>query len=285
MSPPQSVLLGAAANLVLPLALVALCTAAWQSRGLRERINRRIADAELELRYLQLPLTGKRLVLLQLSGGGVLLVLSFATGAPWPLLPCVAAVVGPGLWLSRRRLERTTAVDAQLDAWLLALANSLRASPSLGDAIEASASLVAVPLCEELQLTVKENQLGLPLDRALHEMAQRIGSPVFSAAIATLRIARNTGGDLSATLEGAAASLREMARLEGVVRTKTAEGRAQALVIGVIPFPLVYMLHLLDPGLLTPLWSTDKGHLVLAAAVLLWMTALVLARKIVDVDV
>lgn len=285
MSPQQSVWIGAAANLLLPLALVGLCTAAWNSRALRERITDHVAHAEIELRYLQLSLKGARLVLFQSTGIGLLLLLAVATGEPWPLLPCVAAVIGPNLWLSQRRRERTTAVDAQLDAWLLALANALRASPSLGDSIETSASLVAAPLSEELRLAVKENRLGLPLDRALHEMAERIGSPVFSAAIATLRIARNTGGDLSSTLEGAAASLREMARLEGVVRTKTAEGRAQAWVIGVIPLPLVYMLHLLDPGLLEPLWSTDKGHLVLAAAVLLWMTALVLARKIVDVDV
>ena len=108
---------------------------------------------------------------------------------------------------------------------------------------------------------------------------------IASAAIATLRIARNTGGNLNRTLERTAASLRELARLEGVVRTKTAEGRAQTWVIALIPVPLVTGLDRLDPDFLAPVWTTTGGHLVLAGAIVLWAIALLLARKIVEVDV
>jgi tight adherence protein B len=86
-------------------------------------------------------------------------------------------------------------------------------------------------------------------------------------------------------LERAAASLRELARLAGVVRTKTAEGRAQTVVIALIPVPLVWGLDRMDPDFLQPVWSTATGHLVLAGAIALWAVALLLARAIVVVDV
>ena len=278
-------LIGLLANLLLPASVVTLLTVSWRSQGLRAWLDSQANYAEGELRYLQRSLTGKKLVTSQLIIVGLLLVIAIVAASPWPVLLCLGVVVGPRQWLAVRRADRTTRIEGQLDTWLLALANALRASPSLGDAIAASASLMAAPLSEELVLASKETSLGVPLDRALREMAERIGSPVFAAAVATLRIARNSGGDLSRTLESAAASLREMARLEGVVRTKTAEGRAQAWVIGVLPAPLIYMLQHLNPDLLTPLWTTSKGHMVLGAAALLWACALLLARKIVNVDV
>jgi tight adherence protein B len=112
-----------------------------------------------------------------------------------------------------------------------------------------------------------------------------VHSPVVTAAIATLRVARNTGGNLNRALERAAASLRELARLAGVVRTKTAEGRAQTLVIAGIPVPLVWGLQRMDPDFLTPVWSTPTGHVVLAGAIALWAVAVLLARAIIEVDV
>lgn len=285
MSADRVALAGYAANVLLPLGLTGLGVVAFYSSALRQVLIAYVAHRELELRYLHLLMTGRRLLQLQVSSSALLLLLAIVTGSVWPLLPLIALMLGPTLWLSRARARRTIRVEEQLDTWLLALANALRASPSLGDAIDASSTLVAAPLAEELALLIKENGLGVPLDRALQEMTARIGSPVVAAAVATLCIARNTGGDLSSTLETSAASLREMARLEGVVRTKTAEGRSQAAVICVIPGPLVYLLHTIDPGLLQPLWETKTGHLVVAAALLLWGTALMLARKIVAVEI
>ena len=132
---------------------------------------------------------------------------------------------------------------------------------------------------------LNETRLGMPLDRALDELGARVGSPTLHASLMTLRLARSAGGELSATLENAAASLREMLRLEGVIRTKTAEGRAQSLLIALIPAPLVGLLDSISPELLQPLWSTSRGHAIVAGALLLWLSAIVLARKITAVEI
>jgi tight adherence protein B len=98
-------------------------------------------------------------------------------------------------------------------------------------------------------------------------------------------VGRQTGGDLPAILEQSALTLREMSRLEGVVRTKTAEGKAQAYVLGGIPFVLVGAIHLVDENWLPPLFETGLGLAILSVALTLWVAAIFLARRILTVDV
>lgn len=191
----------------------------------------------------------------------------------------------PKFWLRKKRLRRTTRIEEQLDSWLLSLANALKSGGSLGEAISSSALLIQAPISQEIDLLIKENKLGAALDQAMQNMSERIGSRSVSSALLLLRIARNTGGDLPRTLETAAAGLREISRLEGVVRTKTAEGKAQLVVIASI-FPiLVGALNWMDPRFLHPLAATFTGHLVIAGAVSLWLAAIFIARQVLNVDI
>ena len=141
------------------------------------------------------------------------------------------------------------------------------------------------PMSEEIDLLVKEYELGTPLDRALDNLTTRVSSSTLSGAVLALKVARKTGGNLPEMLESAAAAQRELARLVGVVRTKTAEGKAQAFVIGLIPAPLVLGVHAMDPHFFAPLAQSFLGNLVVAGATALWAVAILMARKILAVDV
>ncbi len=266
-------------SLGLTLALIWLRPAAVS--GLCEHAARLDGD----LRFLRLAGSGRRLAAWQATAGLGLALWSLALLSPLPLVALALLALAPNRLLERRRRERVTRIEAQLDTWLLALANALRATPSLGDALASTAALIPAPLGEEIDLLLKEYQLGVGMDRALASTAARIGSQSLSAGLLTLRVARSSGGDLSGCLEASAAALREMARLEGVVRTKTAEGKAQAFVISIIPAPLFAMLHWLDPDFLRPLAISATGHAVLVIAATLWIGAVLLAMRIVQVDV
>lgn len=207
------------------------------------------------------------------------------SGVPIALLAIPLIIAGPKLWLIDARNKRQTKIETQMDTFLLALANALKASPSLGDALGTCAILMRTPIREELELTVKENQLGIPLDTALLNMATRVNSRAFAGALSTVLIGRQTGGDLPKILETSAATLREMARLEGVVRSKTAEGRAQAWVLGAIPPLLVGVLKWIDPNWLQPLTTTFIGGIIIAVAVAFWVAAVFAARRILAVDI
>jgi tight adherence protein B len=139
-------------------------------------------------------------------------------------------------------------------------------------------------MSEEVDILVKEYELGTPLDVALDNMATRINSNTLSSTILALKVARRSGGNLPEMLSSASASLREMSRLEGVLRTKTAEGKAQAFVIGILPIPMVGLFHVIDPAFFQPLFDNFIGHMVIAVSVFIWALAIFSAKKILAVD-
>jgi len=238
-----------------------------------------------DLRFLKSTVTARQAIGLQVLGSAALLALAVVRDQwTWATLIPVVCFVPQGL-IARKRILRIVALEGQIDTWLVILANSLRATPALGEALASSARLVPPPLSDELQLALREYQLGAPLDVALRTMVVRLKSRTVNVALGTLRIARNTGGNLPETLEVSAAALREMARLEGVVRTKTAEGKAQSVVVAAMPFPLIGLLNYLNPKLLEPLWNTLEGYGLCFVAFLLWLVALFWSRKILDVDI
>jgi tight adherence protein B len=267
------------------ITLVALTWSAAQARSVRTHAAAYCERLERDLRYLQLGTRGARLARGQALLALALSALALLLATPWPSLGAGLCLVGPRAALTHLRRQRSDRVAAQIDTGLVAIANALQAGGSLGEALASAARVLASPLSDELTLCLRENALGVPLDDALGNLTERVQRPTVTAALVTLQVARNTGGDVIDTLQTSAANLRELTRLEGVVQSKTAEARAQAWVIAIIPVPLVTLLDALDPSFLAPVWNTASGHLVVMVATVLWAAAVLVAREIMDVDV
>lgn len=277
--------LGRAAAALCLLSLALLVVFAFGKSGpCSTMVRAHLGRVERDLGFLRSSVTAKQVVVAEL----VLLSLAALTALfGWYVVAassCVIVAAVPFV-IARKRAERVERLEQQVEAWLGALGNALRASASLGEAIASTAALLRDPMSSELELVVKEYKLGCPLDRALEQASERIGSTTFRAAVAILKTARRTGGNLPDTLGHAAENLREMARLEGVVRTKTAEGKAQAFVISAVPVPLYLAIRLMSPDFFRPLETSFLGHVVFGAAAVLWVTAFLLARRILAVDI
>lgn len=266
------------------LGLVPFALALSQREALRTPLQRYVARLSADLDTLRARVSPRVFVL---SQGASLVVASFflLIGMGLLALPFVVAPLALRWTVSALCRVRTTRIEAQLDGFLLGLSSSLRATPALGEAIEHSLDLMAPPLRDEIELLVREQRLGAPLDEVLERMGKRVGSRTLDAALGTLRIGRALGGDVPGILERSAATLREMARLEGVVRTKTAEGKAQATVLALLPFALCGLLHEMTPGFLAPLFASLLGHVILAGSLTLWVMSLAVAWKVLRVDI
>jgi tight adherence protein B len=276
--------LAAGCGATLLVALVMTCFGSHDA-PVRVRFAAHAGVLERRLRFLRLPITGKQVLAAQAVLGAGSLALALVLREVWLTLPLPLVIVLPKAFLDQRAARRTTQVEAQLEGWLGAIANALKASASLGEAVAASVLLVPAPMSEEVALLVKEYELGAPLDDAVQRFAERVPSKAVEGAVLALKVARRSGGDLPQMLENASVALRELARLEGVVRSKTAEGKAQAVVIGLIPIPMVLGVRWSDEHFFDALLATFIGHLVIGGAVALWFCAILLARKILAVDV
>lgn len=251
----------------------------------RRLFARYVVYLERRLKLLFIFTPGEKIVAGQGVGVFITLIIAFLV----PELPLwwlpILATVAPPLYIELLRRQRVAEIEKQLDGFILAIANALKATPSLGDAFSSVQQLIRPPLQQEVELAVKEMRVGSTLDQALMLMATRIGSRQVDAALSALLIGRQVGGNLPKILEGTAAALREMSRLESVVKTKTAEGKAQIGLLAVFPVVLVVVFDTVKSGYFSPLTQSITGYIVITIAALCWLASLVAARKIVSVDV
>jgi tight adherence protein B len=266
------------------LALVAFGTVASEDSVLRRAWNERAARDGAILRFVRAPIGGHAFLAIQLG----ILVLGAVGALVEEDVVLLALALGVLLLirtvLGRRRQQRVTTIEGQLDTWLGSLSNALRSTPSLGEALAVTTEVIRGPISEEIDTLLKQTKVGLALDRALLEFSDRIGSPLVTSALAALLVGRQTGGDLPTILQETSAGLREMARLQGVLDAKTSESRMQAYVMLAIPFVVLFAIHRIDSSWLEPLSSTTVGLLASGGAAVLWLSAVILARRILDVS-
>jgi tight adherence protein B len=248
------------------------------------RYHRRyVAHLDHELRRQFLSAVGRWIFVGQLFALEASALACVWVGSFWLYLTVPAVLLAPALWLTRLRVRSLVRLEKQIDGFLLTLANSLRATPSLGSALVHTQRLIQKPMQQELGLALQELRVGNSVDRALLNLGARVRSAPLDSALLALLIGRQIGGDLTKVLETTAATLREMARLRGVLRSKTAEAKAQMWVMAALPVFIVFGFDALNPGYFEPLLSSWNGSLIAGSAALLWLASLLIAQRLLAV--
>jgi tight adherence protein B len=244
-----------------------------------------IAYLDRNLRLLFLPTEPKKIVVGQLVAAVLTIALAVLLEYPMAYLFLALVAIGPTFYLGQKRAEHIKKLEAQVDTFVLSLANSLKTVPSPAAALAAVFPVLPTPTRLEIDRVLKEMRVGSTLEQAILNMASRLGSPAMDSALSALLIGLQVGGNLSTVLENTAATIREMNRLDGVVKTKTSEGRAQLWVLAIFPFGICLVFNYADEGYFTPLQTTFTGYVVTTVAVMFWLASLLAARKILKVDI
>jgi tight adherence protein B len=228
---------------------------------------------------------GQRIALWQIGAIFVVVAAGLAFKIEYWYVGLAPAAFGPVVHLRRKRTEHITRLEAQIDALILGLANSLKTVPSPSAALAAIVPILPMPMRLEIDRLLKEMRIGSTLEQGLLNMSSRLKSPDIDNALSALLIGLQVGGNLPMVLENTAATIREMNRLQGVVRTKTSEARAQLWVLAIFPFAICFAFTMLDPTYFSPLQTTFVGTLVVTLALGLWLASLLAARKILKVGI
>lgn len=213
-----------------------------------------------------------------LSGLGVAAgaLASFWIGALVGLGLAAAGAAAPALVLLQARERRSRKLSAQLPEALDMMARSLRAGHALSAAFELVSTEMPEPVSVEFARAFEEQRLGLPLERVVLEMAARAprnGDLKIFAVSAVIQ--KETGGNLAEILEGISHTIRERYRLFGKVRALTAEARASAVFVSILPIALFLLLAVMQGGYLKPLFTTPVGRSVFTGGVVAWCAGVV----------
>ena len=182
----------------------------------------------------------------------------------------------------RKGKKRLTAFDEQLPDLLMAVAASLKAGHSFKQGIQTLVDEGQEPASKELSRVITDTRLGRPMDDALSDTAERIGSKNFSFVITAVTIQRQVGGSLAGLFDMVADTVRQRQQFARKIRGLTAMGRASAYVLIGLPFFIAFAITLLNPTYMEPLYNSSTGHMLIIVGLVMMAFGSLLLRKIVS---
>jgi len=197
----------------------------------------------------------------------------------------VAALLPWGrIAFARRR--RLRAFEKALPHAIDMMARSLRAGHSTAAAIEIMAQGAPEPACTEFSEVFRQQNFGLPLRDALMQLLDRVPSQDLRVMVTAIVVQRETGGNLVEVLDRSVHVIRERQRIQGEIRTQTAQGRMTGWILTGLPGIVMLLINVMDPGYSKPLLHDPLGHKLLGlCAVLILMGGFVINRIINAIDV
>ena len=185
-------------------------------------------------------------------------------------------------WLDTKR---RAAFNAQLPEALATMTNALRAGFSISQAFDSVVEQGDRPMSEEFAILQQQLRIGMSFEDALESLSQRVGSDDLTLVTTAILVSRKTGGNVTEIFDKISETIRGRMRVERKVKSLTAQGRLQGIIVSLMPLFLGVVMTLIKPGLMIPFLTSAAGLLAVAAMCALIFVGWLMIRKIVKIDV
>jgi tight adherence protein B len=240
-------------------------------------LQRMISRADLPLRAAELLYIG--------LGVAIVLGLFAAVAVASMFITLIVMAFGfstPILFVSFKAKARVKKFDNQLPDLLITMAASLKAGHSFRQGIQSVVDEGAEPAATEFKRVLTETRLGRPMDDALNEMSDRVGSKNLSFVITAVTIQRQIGGSLAGLFDMVAETVRQRQQFARKIRGLTAMGRMSAYVLIGLPFFIALAVTVMNPDYMAPLYNTSTGHELIVIGLAMMMFGTVILKKMVS---
>lgn len=228
---------------------------------------------------------GRFLLYSFLSGGlAFVLALIFLVNTSLLFLLALAASLLPAAIVWKQRESRLLQLERQLPEAADLISRSLRAGHALPSTLQMLADEMPNPVAAEFRIVSDEINFGLPMADALQNLAKRVPLTDLRYMVVAILIQREAGGNLSEVMSNVSVLVRQRLKLQGDVRSLSAEGRLSAWVLCLLPVIIAGVFMMVNPGYLGRFLDDPAGpELLVAASVLmllgvLWMRTLIRIR-------
>jgi tight adherence protein B len=252
---------------------------AWRARAVSlDWLDRPLRDANIRWRASQV-------LIVVMATGAALAAVALLLGLPAALVLPAWLVLGAIPWIHAARItrRRVAQIQEQLGDAVDLIARALRAGHALASALRMVADQAPAPISQEFATVCEQIGFGVPADEALREMATRSRSEDLRYFVIAVLLQRETGGNLAELLDNIAALVRQRQQLRQSVRALSAEGRLSAWILSILPFALAGAIAVINPELLSLLWTDPAGRAMSASALLMMVTGILVMRRLIRV--
>jgi tight adherence protein B len=244
------------------------------------QIDKRLKQADIEMKV------GTFILLSCFLFGLALLVGAFLHW-PFPIAILFGAVLFmvPTIVVNTRKNRRMKKFTMYFPDALEMFARSLRAGHSFTGAIQLVGQEMPAPIGPEFQKIFDEQNLGIPLRNALIGMTNRIDLLDVNFFVTAILIQRETGGNLAEIIDKIGYVIRERFRIQGQLKIHTAQARLTGIVLAFLPPAVAFILFLMSPGYMKPLWEEPVGRAMITGAIVLQIVGMLVIRKIIRIKI
>src|SRR5579863_5245035 len=226
------------------------------------------------------------MALAMVPGLGIGALLPFLLNGPTTglVMACIFATL-PYLYVRHKRKKRLEQLEEQFPEALDFLARSMRAGHAFSISLEMLGEELADPLGQEFRALFNEQNLGAPLDVALHNFTDRVPLLDVRFFTSSVLLQKQTGGNLSEILQRLAYVIRERFRLKGQVKAASAHGRLTATILTLLPIATMLALLVVAPGYLQGMAEDSDGKWLIGGAIVAQILGNFFIKKIINIKV
>lgn len=182
--------------------------------------------------------------------------------------------------------------EEQLADTLMLMANGLRAGFSFLQSMEMVSRESPPPIGEEFARVVQEISVGVPINDALQNLADRVDSMELNLMVTAVIIQREVGGGLAEILEIISEVISERMRIRREINVLTTQGRMSGLILAALPMAIGLAIHLMskastpyEPSFVESLFYDVRGQIMLGGALILQLIGAFFIIRIVSIRV
>jgi len=200
-------------------------------------------------------------------------------------LAAIGAFFLPFLWVKRHVKKRMHKFEEQFPESLEFVARSMRAGHAFSVSLEMIHREFSEPLAGEYRRTFDEQNLGLPLDIALQNLAKRVPLLEVQFFVSAVLLQKRTGGNLAELLDKLATLIRERFKLRGRIRAVSAHGKMTATALSAIPMVVAGLMFVTNPEYVGFFIYDELGQMMAAAAVVIQLIGYAVMKNIVNIEI
>jgi len=199
----------------------------------------------------------------------------------------VAVIAGylPFIKIFRDRTKQLEKFDEQLPDAIDIMRRAMQAGHPFSETLNLVAEDMEDPVSREFAITFADINYGNDVRRAMLGLLQRIPTVTVMALVTAILLQKETGGNLTENLENIGKVIRARYRFQRKVRTLSAEGRASAWVLALVPLGLFGVVSLTTPSYLPILLEEPVGQKMIGWAAVLALLGILWMRRIIRIDV
>jgi tight adherence protein B len=154
----------------------------------------------------------------------------------------------------------------------------VRAGLPISEAIRTIAQESPSPTADEFGRVAQETSIGVPLEVAVLNLYRRSDVQEYAFLSVTLGLQSQSGGNLVETLANLSDLVRRRVAMAAKVRALSAEGRASATILIIMPFVVGAVLAFISPAYVADLFVHERSSAFLLAFVVLMTTGILTMR-------